>query len=77
LAANKVDEIQAMQLEEKLISLEPISFDGKFEEYMAIIKDIQLNLGKCGKYFLKKNGYLIELIMMNLKILLLIKVGCH
>jgi hypothetical protein len=49
-----------------LISLNPLSFD-KIEDYLACVKELQLKLGECGKDFPKKDGQLIELILMNLK----------
>jgi hypothetical protein len=40
---DKVDEIQVLQIEKELISLDTHSFD-KIEEYLAHAKEIQLKL---------------------------------
>lgn len=63
---NKVDEIRVMQLEKELIALDPHSFE-KIEDYLAHLKELQQKLGKCGKGFPKKDGQLIELVLMNLR----------
>jgi hypothetical protein len=63
---DKVDEIQVMQLEKELISLDPHSFE-RIEDYLAHVKEMQLKLGECGKNFQKKYGQLIELVLMNLR----------
>jgi hypothetical protein len=55
-----------MQLEKELISLDPHSFD-IIEDYLACVKELQLKLGECGKNYLKKDGQLIELVLMNLR----------
>jgi hypothetical protein len=55
-----------MQLEKELISLYPHSFD-KMEEYLAHVKELQLKSGECGKDYQKKDGQLIELVLMNLR----------
>lgn len=59
---NKVNESQVMKIEKESISLDPHSFD-RIEDYLACIKDLQLKLGKL---FAKKDGKLIELVLMNL-----------
>ena len=46
--------------------MEPISFDW-IEDNLACIKELQLKLGECGKYFPKKGWNLIELVLMNFK----------
>jgi hypothetical protein len=56
----------------ELIFHEPLSFYrilsfNRIEEYLTRVKDLYLKLDECGKDFLKKEGHLIELIMMNLK----------
>jgi hypothetical protein len=63
---NRFDESHVVQLEKELISLDPHSFD-KIEDYLAHVKEIQLNLGKCGKNYQKKDGQLIKLVLMNLR----------
>lgn len=63
---DKVDEIQVLQIEKELISLDTHSFD-KIEEYLAHAKEIQLKLWKCENNFLKKYGQLIELVLMILR----------
>ena len=55
-----------MQIEKESISLEPLSFDW-IEDYLDRIKELQLNLGDYGKDFPKKDGQLIDLVLMNLK----------
>jgi hypothetical protein len=55
-----------MQLEKELISLDPHSFD-RIEDYLACVKEIQLKLGECGNNYQKKDGKLIELVLMNLR----------
>ena len=54
-----------MQFEKELICLNPHSFE-RIEDYMACVKKLQLKLGEYGKDFLKNDGQLIELIVMNL-----------
>jgi hypothetical protein len=55
-----------MQLEKELISLDPHSFE-RMEDYLACVKELQLKLGECGKNYQKKDGKLIELVLMNLR----------
>jgi hypothetical protein len=55
-----------MQLEKELISLNPRSFN-KMEDYLAHVKELQLKLSECGKNYQKKDGQLIELVLMNLR----------
>ena len=66
LLFNKVDKSQVMQIEKELISLDPHSFE-RIENYLAHVKELQLKLGKCGKGFPKKDGKLVELVLMNLR----------
>ena len=54
-----------MQKEKELIYLDPHTFD-RIEDYIAHLKEIQLKLGECGIGFPKKDGNLIELVLMNL-----------
>jgi hypothetical protein len=54
-----------MQLEKYLISLDPHSFDRI--DYLAHVKELQLKFGEYGKYFQKKDGQLIKLVLMNLR----------
>ena len=61
-----VDENHIMQLEKQLISLYPHSFE-RMEDYLAHVKELQFKLGKCGKNYQKKDGQLIELVLMNLR----------
>jgi hypothetical protein len=63
---DRVDESHVMQLEKELISLDPHSFD-RIEDYLAHVKELQLKLGECGKNYQKKDGQLIELVLMNLR----------
>jgi hypothetical protein len=37
------------------------------EDYLAHVKELQFKLGKCGKNYQKKDGQLIELVLMNLR----------
>jgi hypothetical protein len=53
-------------LEKELISLDPHSFE-RMEDYLACVKELQLKLGECGKNYQKKDGKLIELVLMNLR----------
>jgi hypothetical protein len=55
-----------MQLEKELISLDPHSFE-RMEDYLVCVKELQLKLGECGKNYQKKDGQLIELVLMNLR----------
>jgi hypothetical protein len=55
-----------MQLEKELISLDPHSFE-RMEDYLVHVKELQLKLGECGKNYQKKDGQLIELVLMNLR----------
>jgi hypothetical protein len=55
-----------MQSEKELISLNPHSFD-KMEDYLSHVKELQLKLEECGKKYQKKDGKLIELVLMNLR----------
>ena len=55
-----------MQIEKELTSLDPHSFE-RIEYYLAHIKELQLKLGECEKGFPKKNGQLIELVLMNVR----------
>ena len=55
-----------MEIEKYLISLEPISFE-RIDDYLDCIKELQLKLGDRDRYFSKKDGQLIELVLMNLK----------
>jgi hypothetical protein len=54
-----------MQIEKEVISLDPHSFE-RIKNYLAHVKDLQLKLGECGKDLSKKDGQLIELVLMNL-----------
>ena len=56
-----------MKIEKELISMHPHSIEN-IEEYLDHVTDIQLKLSECGKDFPKKDGQLIELVMMNLRI---------
>ena len=47
--------------------MNPLSFD-RIKYYIACIKELQLQLDEFGKDFTKKDGQLIELVLMNLKI---------
>ena len=53
-----------MQIEKDLISLEPLSFD-RIKDHVTRTKELQLKLGESGKDFPKKNGQLIELVLMK------------
>ena len=55
-----------MQIEKELIYLDPHSFE-RIEDYLDCIDDMQLKLGKCGKGQSKKDGNLIDLVLMNLQ----------
>ena len=55
-----------MQIEKELISLDPHSFE-RIEDYLARLKELQLKLGEFRNWFHKKDGPLIELILMNLR----------
>ena len=55
-----------MKIENELIYLDPHPFE-RIENYLACVKELQLKLDECGKDFLKKDGQLIELVLMNLK----------
>jgi hypothetical protein len=55
-----------MQLEKELIFLDPHSFE-RMEDSLACVKELQLKLGECGKKYQKKDGKLIELVLMNLR----------
>ena len=59
-----VDENHIMQLEKQLISLYLDSFE-IMEDYLAHVKEFQFKLGKFGKNYQKKDGQLIELVLMN------------
>jgi hypothetical protein len=61
---DRVDESHIMQLEKELISLDPHSFE-RMEDYLAHVKELQLKLGECGKNYKKKDGQLIELVLMK------------
>ena len=63
---DKVDEIQVMQIDKVLISMDPHSFE-KIEDYMDHVKELQLKLGKSRKDFPKRDGKRIELVLMNLR----------
>lgn len=49
-----------------MISLDPHFFK-RIEVYLACVKELQLRLGKCGMNFMKTDGQLIELVLMNLR----------
>jgi hypothetical protein len=55
-----------MQMEKELISLYPHSFE-RMEEYLASVKELQLKLNECGENYKKKDGQLIELVLINLR----------
>lgn len=55
-----------MQLEKELISLYPHSFE-RIEDYLALLKELWLKLGECGKGFPNKDRKLIKLVLMNLQ----------
>jgi hypothetical protein len=55
-----------MQLEKELISLDPHSFE-RMEEYLACFKEIQLNLSEFKEKVKKKDGQLIDLVLINLR----------
>jgi hypothetical protein len=63
---NQVDKSHIMQLEKELISLDPNSFE-RMEEYLARVKEIQLKLRECGDNYKKKDGQLIEPVLINLR----------
>jgi hypothetical protein len=63
---DRVNKIHIMQLEKELISLDPHYFD-KMEDYLAHVKELQLKLSECGKKYQKKDGQLIELVLMKLR----------
>jgi hypothetical protein len=65
---NRVDENHIIKLEKDLIPLDPHSFE-RMEGYLACVKELQLKLGGCVKNYQKKDGKLIELILMNLRTL--------
>ena len=65
---DKVDKSKVMKIEKELISLDPHSFEG-IEGYLDHVKESKLKLRQCGKDCLKKYGYLIELVSMNLRTL--------
>ena len=62
----RVDKIHIMQLEKELISLDPQSFE-RMEDYLALVKELQLKLSECGKKYKKKDRQLIELVLINLR----------
>jgi hypothetical protein len=62
----KFDEIQIVQLEKDLISLNPHSFE-RIEEYLVHVKEMWMKLGEWGENFQKKDGQPIELVLMNLR----------
>jgi hypothetical protein len=37
------------------------------EDYLVHVKELQLKLGECGKNYQKKDGQLIEMVLMNLR----------
>lgn len=55
-----------MSIEKDLISLDPHFFE-RIEDYLAHIKELQIKLDECRKGFSKKDGQLIELVLMNLQ----------
>ena len=55
-----------MQIEKELISINTHSFK-MIENYLARVKEMQFKLGECGKKFKKKDGHLIELVLINLR----------
>lgn len=63
---DKVDESQVMEIEKESISLDPPSFK-RIEDHLAHVKELQLKLQECGKNFPKKDIYLIELLLMNIR----------
>ena len=63
---DKVNEIQVMQIEKELISLDPHSFE-RIEDYLACIKEMYLKFSECGKGFLEKDRQLIELVLINMR----------
>jgi hypothetical protein len=63
---DRVDESHVMQLEKELISLDPHSFE-RMEDYLACVKELQLKLSECGENYKKKDGQLIELVLINLR----------
>ena len=63
---DKIDKSQVMQTEKELISLDLNSFEN-IEDYMDRVKEMQLKLGECGRNFLKKDGGLIEMVLVNLR----------
>jgi hypothetical protein len=62
----QVDENHVMLLEKQLISLKHHSFE-RMEDYLVHVKELQLKFGECGKNYQKKDGKLIELVLMNLR----------
>ena len=62
---DQVKESHVMQIEKALISLDTHSFE-RIEDYLDRIKELQIKFGEWGKGFPKKNGKLIELVLMNL-----------
>ena len=50
---DKVDESHVMQMTKELISFNHHSFE-IIEDYLARMKEFQLKLGECGKYFPRK-----------------------
>lgn len=66
LVFEKVDKSQVIQIEKEMISLDLHSFK-RIEDYMDCVKDSQSKLGECWKNFLKKDGYLIELVFVNIR----------
>jgi hypothetical protein len=63
---DKVDKIQVIQLEKEFISLNPHSFD-IIEDYFALVKKMQLKLCEFGKNFYKKDGKIIDMVLINLR----------
>jgi hypothetical protein len=55
-----------MQLEKELISLDPHSFERK-EDYLAPVKELHLKLIECKETYKRKDGKLIELVLINLR----------
>jgi hypothetical protein len=53
-------------LEKDFISLDPHSFE-RMEDYLVHVKEIYLKLSECGKNYQKKDGKIIELVLMNLR----------
>ena len=62
---DKVTKSRVMKIDKELVSIRPHSFEN-IEYYLACIKELQLKLGECGKFFPKERQF-IELVLMNMK----------